>query len=550
MYVTHSTNHKRFRATKLAVTLVLTLPGFAYAAPSECVTPPSLSKELNVRPDAATYAELGAWFAREDQATCAAEAFSKALQKQPESAHYAYMFGLSLFTAGELNQAIAPLQQSLRLDPTSVDSHLVFGSVLEQLGRRPEAELQWGLSLNLDPKSSAALENLSRDLLIDGNYLAVIELLQPRETANSSQLSSAAAVNLSVAYTKSGLLDNSSDVLVAALRASPTSVPVIQALSAVLVLQGQYHDALDILSVAVKSYPKNTQLQIRYLHALVLARDTAAEPLCARLLKVDPSQWELLYLMGLLRMQSGDVKGARTWLERSVKQNPAYADSRFQLGLALASLNDEMAAKEQLEKAIALGFRDPQAHYALGRAFRSLGQNKAAQQQFQLYQCGQLVELNKTRAAMESYQADKARADGNFSQAAVDYRQALSLDPTEPLLAYRLAMALDKTGDLTGERAALEQAVNNNPHMAAAQNQLGYLDFSAGNAESAIQHFQFATEADAGYTQAWMNLAAALCLEYKWEDARAALAHVLQIDPSNPQANELLQRLNSIEPPH
>ena len=170
-----------------------------------------------------------------------------------DSADYAYHLGISLFSAGEPMQAITPLEQSLRIDLTSVDAHLVLGSVLSRVGRRADADAQWRIVLSLDAKSSAALEYLSRDLLVDGNYVAVIDLLRPVEI--SGKLSAASAVNLSVAYTKAGLLSNAYDVLQTALRTNPSSVQVIEALSAVLVMLDRYQDANQILAVVARQYP-------------------------------------------------------------------------------------------------------------------------------------------------------------------------------------------------------------------------------------------------------------------------------------------------------
>lgn len=323
------------------------------AALSQCVPPPSVAATLKAQPDASAYARLGNWFANRNQPACAADAFDKAVAMQPGSADYAYHLGISLFSAGEPGQAITPLEQSLRIDSTSVDAHLVLGSVLSRVGRRADADAQWRIVLSLDAKSSAALEYLSRDLLVDGNYVAVIDLLRPVEI--SGKLSATSAVNLSVAYTKAGLLSNAYDVLQTALRTNPSSVQVIEALSAVLVMLDRYQDASQILAVVARQYPGDVALQIRFLRLLVLTHDPAAEPLCKRLLKADPNHWELLYLMGLLQQNAQDFTAARTWFENSVTRNPDYADSHFHLGLVLATLNDNSAAKEHLEKAIALG---------------------------------------------------------------------------------------------------------------------------------------------------------------------------------------------------
>jgi tetratricopeptide (TPR) repeat protein len=534
------------RASNLILVPLLMIVFLAIARPAgaACTPPPSFASELNGHPDAAVYASLGKWYASHNQPACAAEAFAKAVAMQPNSADDAYLLGLSLYSTGQATQAIAPLLQSIRLNPQSAEGHLVLASALEQASRRQDAEVQWRIALALDPGSEIALSHLSHDLLADRNYPAVIELLGPMAAAG--HLNTASAIDLSVAYTRSGLPDDASALLHATLRADPTSVPAIEALAAVLVMQGEFQEAVDLLSAAARQHPSDLHLQVLDLRVLVMARNPNAEPLAARLLAAHPHQGELLYLAGLLRQQSGDLPGALRFFEQSVAQNPDYADARFQLGVVLESQNDNTAARAQLEKAVALGFDSPQIYFVLGRALHALGNEAAARQEFERYQQAQRAESNQTQAAMKSWQGNQAQAAGDLEQAAADYRAAVALDPAEPLLAYKLAMVLDKAGNHIEERAALEQALQDDPHMAVAQNQLGYLDSVEGNTNSAVRHFQLAVQADPGYAKAWMNLAAALCLQSDWQDARTALARVLELDPKNAAAQELLQRLNSM----
>lgn len=532
----------RHRSDRLRSVALLWL-GCAQLGWCACTPPASLAAKLHGTADASTYAKLGDWFIRDKSPACAADAYGLAFQKEPESAQYAYLFGLSLLSAGKPRQAVGALQRSLQLEPDAADPHLVLGAAMDQLGLRSDAELQWRLALSFDPHAASGIEGLSRDLLADGNYVRVIEMLRPLEAAR--QLSAAAAIDLSVAYTKSGLAMNAFDVLEAANHAYPSSIPVIEALAAAMVLQGRYREAGELLAPAAKSHSDNMPLQIHYLRVLVLANSPSAEPLCKQLLARQPQQWELLYLMGLLVRHDGHVPEAGVWFERSLKEDPDDADAHFQLGMVKAELKKDMAARDEFERAIALGYGDPQVHYELGRAEQSLGSHEAAQLQFQLFNKEQLADLNQGRAATAAYKADQDQASGNFSQAAVDYREALRIDPTEPLLAYRLAMALDKTGDVAGERAALEQALRDDPQMAVAQNQLGYLDSVANRTDSAISHFRRAVQADPGYTKAWINLAASLCMESRWLEARSTLTQLLAIDPNNTSARELLERIGA-----
>jgi cytochrome c-type biogenesis protein CcmH/NrfG len=54
-------------------------------------------------------------------------------------------------------------------------------------------------------------------------------------------------------------------------------------------------------------------------------------------------------------------------------------------------------------------------------------------------------------------------------------------------------------------------------------------------------------QADPGFTKAWLNLAASLCLQSKWPEARQALHHLLELEPENAGAKALLQKVDEME---
>ena len=77
--------------------------------------------------------------------------------------------------------------------------------------------------------------------------------------------------------------------------------------------------------------------------------------------------------------------------------------------------------------------------------------------------------------------------------------------PQDAALEYKLAIALDRAGDETGERTALEQAIQIDPNLAVAQNQLGYLYYKSGQYETAEEHFRQAIQANPDFAQAWVQ---------------------------------------------
>ena len=469
---------------------------------------------------------------------------------EPNSARYQYLLGLSLYADGQVADAVGSLRRSLQLDPDSTQTHLLLGTALDASNGRAAAELQWRLALAKDPKSTLALESLSRDLLADHNTSGVIALLAPlllNPADASGALTDTLAVDLAAAYSSSGLPEDAAALLRRRLQANPASLQLAEALSGVLMLQSRFQDAVAALSAVASQHPQDLQAQILLLQTLVLAHDPGAEALGQKLLASAPKQWELLYFLGMLHQQGDDYAAARDYFERSIAAKPGNADTHYRLGVVLSSLKDETGARQELERSIALGLDTPEVHFALAKALRTLGEAAAAQQQLSLYQQRLKAQAARAQAADKAQQGDQAAAAGNPQQTVADYREALAIDPQEPVLAYKLAMALDKAGDQAGERNALHQAVDLDPHMAVAQNQLGYLDANDGDAAAAVRHFQLAVEADPGFSKAWMNLAATLCLQSKWSEAREALHHVVALGGEDASTKALLQQIDAME---
>lgn len=514
---------------------------------ASCHGSPTLEAKVRAEPTARTYAALGIWFRENKHFDCAAEVFEKALQMEPGSAHLAYLLGASLYSSGNVQDAIGPLQRSVRLDPKVLQPHLILGGALDQIHDTMDAETEWRAALAIDPKSLTARTALSKDLLAEKDYRSEIALLHG--TSAPEALPTNLTLDLALAYGQLGMLQEANEVLRAALHTDPTSLPLAKALSATLVLQARKEEAAGVLETAMKQHPTDLSVQLLYLRLLVIQDEAAkGQQLGSRLLKTAPHNWEVLYLNGVLEQRAGEYAAARDHLQQAVLLNPEYYESRRSLGSVLAKLKDNQGAREQLEKAIALGSHDPQIRFELAGVLRALDENDEAQEQFKLYQQEAQAKSDMTQAAAKAAFADQKLAAGDVQQAIDLYRDAVAAAPKESSLAYKLAMALDKAGDTVNERAALEQTIQIDPNMAEAQNQLGYLASRSGDAASAEEHFRLAVRASPGFAKAWVNLAATLYLESKLPEAKEAVEHALQVEPGNLKAQELRSALDSAQP--
>jgi tetratricopeptide (TPR) repeat protein len=510
-------------------------------AVAACTAPPALLNGLKGKPTAEAQESLGDWFAGQKQFDCAAAAFASAFQIKPNSASLAYLWGLSLYSAGHDEQAIAPLKQAKQLDLSDIRPDLALAAALDRMKKTADAEAEWRAALAIDPDSAPALDSLSQDLINQEDHIAVIALLDRQGTSRAR--TPLQCLNLGVAYARTAQLDAADKVLREGLDNDPGSLPIADELSLVLMLRGRDEEASAVLDLALERHPDDQATQLLYLHFMVSSNNVKATDLAHKLLAAYPNHWEVLYLNAILESHEANFTAARNHLERSIGLKPDYYQSHAELGGILARLGELPGAKQHLEKAIALGDPDPEVQYQLAMVFKRLGDATAAQERVRIYQQLKQARSDKVQAAGKAEEGDQAMAAGSPVQAASLYREALDSDPDEPLLCYKLSKVLDKMKDIAGEKTALLKAIQLNPSLAEAQNQMGYLAAREGDLAQAEGYFHAAVHASPSYVVAWINLAATLASEAKWQNAKEVLSHALEIDPDNAEARRLSKEL-------
>ncbi len=443
-------------------------------AQASCSAPEALAAAARARPTADSCIELGIWFGKQRQFSCAAQAFEAALK--------------------------------------------------------------------LDPRSSPALDGVSKSLMAQGDSASVVGLL---ENARLSQaLNEALTVDLGQALVKQGRFDDAVQTLRRGLARYPASQDLTEALGGLYILEDDGDRAVQVAEKTARLRPADLRTQRFYLRTLVTKNDAArAIPLARRLLAIAPGDADLLYLSGVIESWVADYPAARAHLEKSVAIDPANADCHYRLGYVLVRVRDDARAKEELDKAIALGEPNPAAHYQLAMVLRNLGMPEQAKAELLLFQQGREAPEKRKLAAKKAAEADHALALGDPRAAAALYAEAFDEQPQDAMLAYKWALALNDAGDMDAERAALLRAVDIDPAFALAQAQLGYVEGQSGDAAAAERRFRLALAAAPEYAQGWVSLATALAIQSRFAEARQAVATALKLEPKNPGAIELNRRL-------
>lgn len=510
----------------------------AEIAHAVCTGPQELVSQFHAHPTAEGAVTLGSWYADHRQFACAVEVFRAGLQHDPKSARLHYMAGLAMLAGGHPAEAQSDLEQSTRLAPEVLKPHIVLATIYQQTGKPAAAEEQWRKALAIDPKSEEALEGLSGLLMNRHDYAGVVQLLQDAPRTEKLTITLARALGLL------NYVEAAGNVLLEAMKTQPDSVPLADAMAVVLVKQEKYGEAINLFEYQEKKHPGNKDVELQLFRLLVLTNHvTQARPLGPKLLAEMPHNSEVLYLNGIVQRSMGNYEQARTYLEEAVALDPNFFNSRYNLGMVLVFLKDWQPAKENLEKAIALGAPQPEVHFELAKALRGMGDSKGAMEQIQLYQKLKKADDDATQAAVSSGQGDQDMDVGKIDEAIRQYRDAVQAQPESANYHYKLAVALHRKGDERGEREQLEAAIKIDPKMAGAQNSLGFLLSRSGDADGAVEHYKLAVQAAPEWTDAWINLAAALAVESHFAEARQAVARALQLDPGNAQAKALRDQM-------
>ena len=201
------------------------------AWPVSCVGPAALEARVHTHPDADAYAALGIWFGENHKSECAAQAFQAGLKLEPNSFRLSYLLGLSFYTAGKLQESVAPLQHSVELNAREEKAHLLLASALSGLGRGNEAFAEWQAALRIDPNSTMALDGIAKILLAAGDNETVIAQL------SAMQLDENLTLDLAIAYGRAGQLDNAALALNQGLKTYSNSTALTSSLVSIYVKQ-------------------------------------------------------------------------------------------------------------------------------------------------------------------------------------------------------------------------------------------------------------------------------------------------------------------------
>ena len=184
-----------------------------------------------------------------------------------------------------------------------------------------------------------------------------------------------------------------------------------------------------------------------------------AEERFKKLLVSNPKQADALNLLGIIRAQSGDFKGAIDFIKRAISINPNNPASYFNRGLALIEIGNPGRAIDDFKKAISLNPLYAEAYNGLGNALSDLMQISAAIESFK-----QAIQINPKYADAWNNLGNTLSASKNIAEARKCYKQATINRANFVDALTNLASVHAEVNEFDESLACYRTAMEINPH--------------------------------------------------------------------------------------
>jgi Flp pilus assembly protein TadD len=267
-----------------------------------------------------------------------------------------------LAQSGQVDRAIAELQEAARLAPANALYRSALGGIYERQGRLEDAVNAFGEAVRLDPANSKLAERLEIVSLEWGAVLARERrfragLAHARATASRFPKSAQAWLMLGLFETR----NQQNLAAVAAYRRAveldPDSPEANVGLGVAQSSAGMLKEAESTFQLGLKKFPADAMHRQAYG----------------------------VLLVKLAEAGTASVEGAAEMLESALKLDASLAEAHYQLGSLALSRNDAASAAEHFAAAARNGLDDSRLHYATARALRRLGKEPEAAAHMDLF---------------------------------------------------------------------------------------------------------------------------------------------------------------------
>ncbi|MFZ1971254.1 MAG: tetratricopeptide repeat protein [Candidatus Acidiferrales bacterium] len=500
----------------------------------------SLLEAIKDHPTAGAYNTLGALYASGGRVHCAISAFQLSLRLDSKNWEAHYNLALALLTAGDPTRAVTELRAAINKKPDSPSAHFALGTLLYNEKKFAEAATQFDAVLKFDLNFPGASISLAQALVAQDNSVAAISLLQTSlaQPPPAEQIVPI-TVALALTYSQTGEAAKAAEIMRQLVAAHPDSAEAHTGLGVVEAeaQPANLDRAITEFRAALRLDPNQDQAKLGLGRALISQKkfSDAVAPL-REYVERQPHDYQGYCAAGQAYEGLKQWANAIELLQRAARLNSASYDVHYELGRALAEAGQKERAVHEFQAAETIRPSAAEVHDQLARLLEETGQSDLAKKEHA--ESTALVARGDPHAEANksNEEANQMLAAGNARGAANAYREALRADPKNPQLHYNLSIALHRLGDLAAEQRELQKAIELQPDLAVAHNQLGVLALQSNRDAEAEAEFKKAIASDPRDAEAQNNLGILYNREGKDQDAASLYQQAIASDPKYTKA--------------
>jgi tetratricopeptide (TPR) repeat protein len=390
----------------------------------------------------------------------ALENANAAVRSNPRSAQAHLIAGLASMGRGDFAHGRRALTESINLDPGLLESRLALANLHLSTGEiDPAVDIATAATV-ANPGSLEARLLVTRALLVrpDDRQRA---LAYAEATVRDFPQSAAARNALALYYLAVGNQTAARREFEHALRLDAGFVNALADLVSMDVAAGRIEDARKLLRAHRALLPNDPRVRVLEAKLAIAARQMPeAERILREIVSLPKPPSEAYTLLGRMFIAQGRLAEATNEFSELLKKDPGSVAGHVMVGLLLHARRDTRGAIEHYEKAVAL---DPRTAAAaannLAWLYAESGEN--------LDRALELAQTARSHLPTDAEPLDTLGwvylKKGMMSQAQTFIRQAIDLNPNNPLYHYHLGVLYAQKGDDASARTSLQRALELQP---------------------------------------------------------------------------------------
>ncbi|MFP5405015.1 MAG: XrtA/PEP-CTERM system TPR-repeat protein PrsT [Gammaproteobacteria bacterium] len=309
--------------------------------PGEAV--PLLQQAVNKDPDNPQLLDLlASALLRTDQRVQAIATWERLLRASPSNWGAHMHIGEAQRAAGNNEAALASFRKAAAIAQDAVEPQVAIASVLQQLGRKDEAQ-KVATELSKSDRNGLVGLVLQGDLAAaDRNWAPAIDAYRK---AFAQQKSLPVGTKLHRALLAAGRTADADTMLRDWIRSEPKDLPLRLYAGESELARQRWRQAYDQYAVVIDKEPSNALALNNAAWALHQLKDDRAPEIAKRAWEAAPKNPAILDTYGVILSERGDAKGL-DMLRQAVAAAPEAAQLRLHLAEALARAGDKAAARE------------------------------------------------------------------------------------------------------------------------------------------------------------------------------------------------------------